>query len=93
VSFTFGGVQFPVHPLDMSDYSPNDVTHNRCIGSMQYTAGLNAGDVWVSGSSGYLDVLSLTFSVGLDTQDPGKQLLEECVRQSLSALSYMSTRC
>jgi hypothetical protein len=45
LSFTFNGKQYPVHPLDMSDYSSADPSHKTCLGLIQYATGLTAGDV------------------------------------------------
>ncbi|KAJ9123052.1 hypothetical protein QFC22_001241 [Naganishia vaughanmartiniae] len=45
LSFTFGGKQYPVHPLDMSDYSSTDPSQKTCLGLIQYAPGLTAGDV------------------------------------------------
>lgn len=45
LAFTFNGKQYPAHPLDMSDYSPTDTSHKTCLGQIQYTPGLTAGDV------------------------------------------------
>lgn len=45
LAFTFNGKQYPVHPLDMSDYSSTDSSHKTCVGLIQYAPGLSAGDV------------------------------------------------
>ncbi|KAJ9093685.1 hypothetical protein QFC21_006281 [Naganishia friedmannii] len=46
LAFTFGGKQYPVHPLDMSDYSSADPSQKTCLGLIQYAPGLTAGDVY-----------------------------------------------
>lgn len=58
VSFTFGSQVYPLHPLDMSDYTSLDPSHQNCLGSMQYASGLNAGDI-ILGSSFLKNVYSV----------------------------------
>jgi hypothetical protein len=45
LALTFNGKQFPVHPLDMSDYTSTDPSHKTCLGLIQYASGLTAGDL------------------------------------------------
>lgn len=58
VSFTFGSKVYAVHPLDMSDFTSLDPSHQNCLGSMQYASGLNAGDI-ILGSSFLKNVYSV----------------------------------
>lgn len=58
VSFIFNSIAYPVHPLDMSDFTSSDQTHQTCLGSMQYGAGLTAGDI-ILGSSFLKNVYSV----------------------------------
>lgn len=58
LSFNFNGQTYAVHPLDMSDYTSNDASRTTCLGSMQYAAGLTAGDV-IMGSSFLKNVYSV----------------------------------
>lgn len=43
LSFDFGGVEVPVHPLDMTYPDPSDPSQTTCIGMVQVAD--NLGDV------------------------------------------------
>lgn len=47
VSFEFNGVQYPVHPLDMSEFTSDSTL---CMGSFQFNEALGVGDI-VMGAS------------------------------------------
>lgn len=42
LTFTFGGTDYPVHPLDMSWIDTADSSFQVCIGALQYAG--NIGD-------------------------------------------------
>lgn len=45
-TLTFGGTDFPVHPLDMSWIDTRDPSLQTCIGALQYADNLdNRGDL------------------------------------------------
>lgn len=58
LTFTFGGTDYPVHPLDMSYIDTADASLSRCLGVLQYADLQNRGD-FVLGSSFLKNVYSI----------------------------------
>ncbi|CAK9782412.1 acid protease [Cutaneotrichosporon oleaginosum] len=58
LTFTFGGIDYPVHPLDMSYIDTEDASFSRCLGVLQYADLNNRGD-FVLGSSFLKNVYSI----------------------------------
>ncbi|BEJ17922.1 hypothetical protein CspHIS471_0701990 [Cutaneotrichosporon sp. HIS471] len=58
LTFTFGGTDYPVHPLDMSYIDTADQSLSRCLGVLQYANLQNRGD-FVLGSSFLKNVYSI----------------------------------
>lgn len=45
LTFTFGGTDYPMHPLDMSYIDTEDPSFSRCLGVLQYADLNNRGDL------------------------------------------------
>lgn len=42
LTFTFGGTDYPVHPLDMSWIDTTDSSFQVCVGALQYAGNIGA---------------------------------------------------
>ncbi|ODN97025.1 hypothetical protein I350_08003 [Cryptococcus amylolentus CBS 6273] len=59
LTFNIGGVDIPVHPLDMSYVDPSDLSQSTCIGMVQYSSNLGDSGDFVLGSAFMKNVYSI----------------------------------
>ncbi|ODO01903.1 hypothetical protein L198_02632 [Cryptococcus wingfieldii CBS 7118] len=59
LAFNIGGVDIPVHPLDMSYVDPSDLGQSTCIGMVQYSSNLGDSGDFILGSTFMKNVYSI----------------------------------
>ncbi|WVQ76421.1 hypothetical protein IAR50_006088 [Cryptococcus sp. DSM 104548] len=59
LTFNIGGVDIPVHPLDMTYVDPSDLSQSTCIGMVQYSSNLGDSGDFILGSAFMKNVYSI----------------------------------